>query len=344
MRHIFLTDLFAGFESRGLSYCISRNAQETFEDTGSDLDLVVCRKDLDRAEVIIRGVSNTHGFRFIYKVEFTNRCMLFWSPVGGFVRIDIEPCIRWRFFEVISAEELLSSRRYVKGLSVPSAAGEVAVISSKVAWMKQLSERYSRRLDELEAELVNAPEDQSSRKARELMKLAKAKPRCLRVFFVKRILSRPQAWPRFLHTLAWDLLRFGYRLLRPSGLHVRVESDYAIEWPKLLSHLSLAYPTAKTYHYRLGEGSMFSALRTLFRAGLVLEECHQNCPASKKRASSVSWYARSGFRVGIRCPNSGAIQFSHEKSGESEVYAIDSAEISKRFADFVGRVLSKDAL
>jgi hypothetical protein len=71
----FLSALFDAFDCKGICYCISRNASETFENTGSDIDLVVSRSDLKQATFLCNEVATSHGYRLALRTRFTNLCL-----------------------------------------------------------------------------------------------------------------------------------------------------------------------------------------------------------------------------------------------------------------------------
>jgi thymidylate kinase len=336
----FLSALFAEFEAREIAYCISRNAGETFANTGSDVDLVVSPADLKTAERMCGEVAGKNGYRLAMRTRFTNLCLLFWSPVADFVRIDIEPGVRWKIFPVVSARQLLADRKREGGLFVPSALGEALVLSAKVAWMGKLSERYAGRLKALSEEtgdFLHAGED-----ARKIIDLAwEGDSAGLRRWLAKRTLGRPSRWPGLAAAILDDLTRVLSRLLRPPGVHVRFHGGQALDWNELSRHLQMGFPAQKASVFK-DKPALKRAFSSLFRGGLVLEQKLSQGSVSTPRPGGSAWrMAAAGNRIAIFRPGNGRIYLAHEASGLMAEHEDTPGQVELQIADFIGEAMAQ---
>ena len=310
----FLSALFAEFDAGEIAYCISRNAGETFANTGSDVDLVVSPSDLKSTERVCRDIAAANGYRLAMRTRFTNLCLLFWSPNADFVRIDIEPGVRWKLFPVVTASELLADRKHEGSLFVPSALGEALVLSAKVAWMGKLSERYGKRLEVLSEEtgdFLHADEG-----ARKIIGFAQdSDSDGLRRWLVMRTLARPSRWPGLAAALMDDFKRVLSRILRPPGVHVCFHGTQALDWDVLSRHLQMGFPVQKASVFD-HKPALKRAFCSLFRGGLVLEQKLARESVSAPRPGGPAWrMAAAGNRISIFRPGNGKLYLAHEASG-----------------------------
>lgn len=336
----FLSALFAEFETAGIAYCISRNAGETFENSGSDVDLVVAPADLESAERVCREVAGNNGYRLAMRTRFTNLCLLFWSPVADFVRIDIEPGVRWKIFPVVTARELLADRKREGALFVPSALGEALVLSAKVAWMGKLSERYSKRLEALDAETGGFPD--ADEDAGKIIGLAgKGDSAGLRSWLTKRTLGNPTRWPGLAAAILDDFTRVLSRILRPPGVHVRFHATQALDWNELSRHLQMGFPAQKASVFK-DKPALKRAFSSLFRGGLVLEQKLSQGSVSAPRPDGPAWrMAAAGNRIFIFRPGNGRIYLAHEASGLMAEHEDTPGQVELRVADFIGEAMAQ---
>lgn len=336
----FLSELFAGFERAGLRYCISRNAAETFENTGSDVDLVVAASELKAAEHLCGEVAGKHGYRLAMRTRFTNLCLLFWRSGADFVRIDIEPGVRWKMFPVVSASALLADRQCEGGLFVPSALGEALVLAAKVAWMGRLSERYGKRLEALVGESGGFPG--ADEDARKIIGLARAGDSArLRRCLVMRTLGRPSRWPALAAALRDDFTRVLGRILRPPGVHVRCHGVQALDWGELSGRLQMGFPVQKASVFN-DQPAAKRAFSSLFRGGLVLEQKVSGSPVKPPRPGGWVWcLAAAGNRISIFRPGNGRVYLAHEASGLMAEHEDRPGEVELRVADFIGEAMAQ---
>ena len=336
----FLSALFAEFDAQGIAYCISRNAEETFANTGSDVDLVVAPADLESAERVCREVAGRNGYRLAMRTRFTNLCLLFWSPTADFVRIDIEPGVRWKVFPVVTARELLADRKREGGLFVPSALGEALVLSAKVAWMGRLSERYARRLETLREEIggfTDAGED-----AKKIIDLAwEGDSAELRRWLIMLTLAHPSLWPGLAAAILDDSRCVLSRLLRPPGVHVRFHGTQALDWDELSRHLQMGFPVQKASVFK-DKPDTKRAFSSLFRGGLVLEKKLTHGSVSAPRPGGPAWcMAAAGNRISIFRPGNGRIYLAHEASGLMAEHEDTPGQVELQVADFIGEAMAQ---
>jgi hypothetical protein len=336
----FLSDLFAAFESAGIPYCISRNAAEIFENTGSDVDLVVSPADLKSAERLCREVAGKNGYRLALRTRFTNLCLLFWTHTADFVRIDIEPGVRWKLFPVVSARELLENRKREGSFFVPSAIGEAMVLAAKVAWMGKLSERYGQRLETLHRETGGFPD--ADEDARKIIGFArKGDSAGLRRWLLMRALARPSRWPRLAANLLDDFTRVSNRVFRPPGVHVSFHGTQVLDWDVLSQHLQMGFPVQKASIYHNKPASK-RACSSLFRGGLVLEQKLLLGSLCAPRPGGLAWrMAAAGNRISIYRPGNGRIYLAHEASGLMAEQEDLPGHAELQVADFIGEAMAQ---
>ncbi len=336
----FLTALFTEFEVAGIAYCISRNAAEIFANTGSDVDLVVSPSSLKTAARVCGEVAGKHGYRLAMRTRFTNLCLLFWSPDADFVRIDIEPGVRWKLFSVVSACELLADRKRDGSLSVPSATGEAMVLAAKVAWMGKLSKRYAERLKALHEEASGFTE--ASDDAKKIIHYTwEGNVIELRRWLVMRTLGRPSRWTGLIAFLVDDFKRIIIRILRPPGVYVRFHGTKALDWATLTRYLQMGFPTQKASVFT-NKSALKRAFPSLFRGGLVLEQKLSRGTANAPLSGGPGWrMAAAGNRISIFRPGNGRIYLAHEASGLMAEHEDTPGEVELRVADFIGESMAQ---
>jgi thymidylate kinase len=336
----FLSALFAEFDRAQIPYCISRNAGETFANTGSDVDLVVSPADLKTAARVCTEVAGKNGYRLAMRTRFTNLCLLFWSPTADFVRIDIEPGVRWKLFSMVSASELLADRERADQLFVPSPTGEAMVLAAKVAWMGKLSERYARRLKALHEETGGVSD--ASEDARKIIDLAwEGNSAGLRRCLIMRTLTRPSRWAVLVASMLYDFKRVLSRILRPPGVHVRFHGGQALDWDALSRYLEMGFPVQKASVFTDGLDTK-RAFSSLFRGGIVLEQMLTRESASAPRPSGPAWrMAAGGNRISIFRPGNGKLYLAHEASGLMAELEDLLGQVELQVADFIGEAMAQ---
>ena len=148
-RREFLSAFFASLDANGVRFCVQRNYDALFEDGPCDIDLLVSRLSLARFRKCLRAAAAAHGFRLVHAARFVNFSEVFWHPEAGFVRIDFETEVRWRFFNQLSAREILDARVRRENFYVPDARHESVILFVAALWRGMVSERYRARLAQL---------------------------------------------------------------------------------------------------------------------------------------------------------------------------------------------------
>ena len=315
-RNIFLTKLFEGLHDAGIEYCVSRNASETFENTVSDLDILVSPANGKTTEDLCISIAKQTGYHLALKTHFSNLCLLFWSSSADFVRIDIEGDLRWRIFPVISAENVLKGRRKQDLQWVPSPVAESLVLASTIACANKLSPRYKKRLDVLWDEIETGPAGVISEENRKIITLARGgETRKLRRFLIRRARMSTFGWIAMCRATLEDLVRFSRRMLQPPGYRIRLQGPDWIDMHKVASYLALAFPAGKSYSFS-GNGSRLKILLSLFRGGLVVEKSACPTPPLPERSGLLGGRnSRSQNRVSAFRPTKSMQFILHEDSG-----------------------------
>jgi len=148
-RRKFLTTFFASLEANGVRYCILRNYDDLYGDASTDVDMIVSPYSLQRFERCLRESAEHAGFHFVHAARYVNYSYVFWNSIVGFLRVDFETEVRWRFFTVLTPREVLDARRRFAEFFVPHPEHESAVLFVAATWRGLMSDRYRRQLTAL---------------------------------------------------------------------------------------------------------------------------------------------------------------------------------------------------
>src|SRR5262249_1598162 len=110
-RKAFLSALFKSLELNGVPYCVLRNYEAIYEDTGSDIDLAVEPEDIKRLTQSLEEAGRASGFSFVQRAWYINYSFVYRHETAGFLRIDFETEVRWRIFPVLTAKSVIGLRR-----------------------------------------------------------------------------------------------------------------------------------------------------------------------------------------------------------------------------------------
>jgi len=289
----FLRQVIQKLDASGIAWCCLRNHKEMFEDSRSDVDLMVLREDIPLFESLLEESCRETGSCLAQEASYLNFSRTYFTPASQWVRIDYESEIRWRVFPVLRARSVLLRRVRRDGLWVASAPDEAVVLWIAALFRHSLSDRYRLRLQELAAEMPDSlPE--TLKVCREalgglgprLWKMQQASfagvdfgslwldfKWALRL----RMVSSFSRTKDFFAYLAYDLARGLHRIIHPRGFFVAVESS---SWTHaqsigLLWKFDRVFPVAKSIFFppgttRLSLGQRARTAFTLFRGGLVL--------------------------------------------------------------------------
>lgn len=342
-QNIFLSSLFKAFDLEGLSYCVSRNADEIFSNSDSDVDLVVEPGDEKAAARVCIGCARENGYDLALTTRFANLCLLFWSATGGFIRIDIDNGIRWRIFPVIPAVGLLRERRRDGAIFVPSAVGEALVLTANVAWRGELSARYRSRLNVLWNELRTDSAKQPAGDAIEWIALARAADiRGLKRRLIANTLKNPGCWPATVGALITDATRFLKRTACAPGYYLSFRGSKALDWERLASHLKLAFPAQKSHRFQQ-RANPIRILSSLFRGGLVLEErLDSNDPPLPPADRPYRYLGAAANHLSVFRPGNGRLYLLHEDSGMMLEQDESAADPESQVADFIGKAMARN--
>ncbi|MFM7183047.1 MAG: hypothetical protein ACKO2G_16510 [Verrucomicrobiales bacterium] len=250
-----------------MKYCISRNADEIFGSTKSDVDLVVQPEAMADIEKLLDIEAQLHGYRQIARIEFTNLCLVYWAPGSELVRIDLDGELRWYCFEIADALTLLEGAAERDGVAVISLRSEWFVMADRLAWQGSLPPRYKNRVAQLLQEEEKLPDPQGSNFRKFLNR---EDSRGLRRYLIFRTLFSPRMNIRAVCHGWHDFGRVIRRFLSPPGVFLRVTgAGDMVDWNELFGKMSMAFPEAKCV--RLG-ASPLRGLIGLFRGGLVVAD------------------------------------------------------------------------
>lgn len=263
----FLRDLFSSLNQANIPYCVSRNVMEIFQDTSSDIDLIVPNSSTRQVETLCEDIAKRHSFQRIARIQFTNLCLVYWSAADGFVRLDLDTELRWSICEIATSTELLTGRYMQNGVMVIAPKAELWVMADRLVWMKGFTPRYAQRVREL---LSNtSPFDTYSTLTPSVTSLLQQEDFSgLRRFLVKRLLRSPQYWIKGIRYFYRDLRRFVERMIAPPGVLIQDSSPPSgLDWLSVFQCMSLAFPLKKSV---LSDKSFTKIVKALFRGGIAV--------------------------------------------------------------------------
>ena len=313
----FLRQVTQKLDASGIAWCCLRNHKEMFEDSRSDVDLMVLPEDIPLFESLLEESCRETGTRLAQEASYLNFSRTYFTPAGQWVRIDYESEIRWRIFPVLRARSVLFRRVRRDGLWVASAPDEAVVLWIAALFRHSLSDRYRLRLRELGAEMQDSlPESlEVYREAfgglgPRLWKMQQASfagvdfgPLWLDFKWTlgSRLFSSFSRAKDFFSYLAYDLARVLRRVIHPRGFFVTVESS---SWGHAQSigflwKLDRIFPVAKSLYFPSGTArlSLVQKARTaltLFRGGLVLRPILPGGQILLPRRSRALWIRSAG--------------------------------------------------
>ena len=336
-RRDFLVHLFCLLDERQIPYCVLRNHNQVFDDAGSDVDLLTAEGRVEDLVAACSLAGKATNYVQVQRTRFVNHSLVFWD--GGaaeenFVRIDVDTEIRWRHFHVLTAEEVLSSRRRFESFYVPDAAHEAVIVLTQAMWQGKLSERYARRLGELRPQLTD--ENVSRRQFDAafglpdnlLADLNNSGPIArIRNATRRSCFLRPTKGLCSLGHALTDLRRLFVRRNSPPGLFVRLIGAKKTFAEELCVRLSVLFPTSKNL---ITEGRMShdAHRETLFKGGLAVEIL----PDVPKPASFLRHdWPKPDRSFGVVCDAAGNAEFIHIGTG----FPQSSEATAERLANYI---------
>lgn len=148
-RVVFLKTCMRLFSERGLSFCISRNADEFWLDGESDIDLVILPQQRKSIEMALVESASLSGYQVVSRTWFECLCLTFYSPGNPIVRIDLDDGFRWRWRIIRSAKYTLRDLRVENGLPFPCAVEEGIVLVFKALEAGYLKDAYREQLQKI---------------------------------------------------------------------------------------------------------------------------------------------------------------------------------------------------
>ena len=339
-RRELLTHLFRLLEERHLPYCVLRNYHNLFTDPSSDVDLLT---EPGCATAVIgccleAGVLAGHSL--VQRTRFVNHSLVLWNGADDFTRLDIDTEKRWRRCHLLTARQILQQRQRFTSFYIPDPRHEVVILLTQALWQKQLSERYTARLRELDqqipdkASLVAVLGEAFGRRENLLLQLADPTlPARLRGAVRHSVRRQPARAARSLGYLVADALRLLARLKSPPGIVVRTVAVGDADEKALRSKLAVLFPASKAAHSQ-GPSTRAVIRKTLFKGGLLIE----SFPVADKpaRVFRDGWRSPERSFAATREPD-GTAHFLHIGTGSMR----SSQDFAGGGADFIGTTLAR---
>lgn len=276
-RRELLTRLFHLLEQRQLPYCVLRNYDRLFEEQTSDVDLLTLPAQAAIVLGTVREAARQTDFALVQQARFVNHSLVFWNRAEGFVRIDVDTEKRWKRFHLLTAAQILATRRRRENFYIPAADHEAVIVLTQALWQGQLSERYAGRLEHLRPELSASPQVNDTFAAafgwrdNLLGKITDPDlPRQLRRTVTNSVFRQPGKALRSLGYVSKDALRLIGRRTRPPGVFIRMIGVNAPVAEALAEKLAILFPIKKSATTR-GVMSAAEQQRILFKGGLAIE-------------------------------------------------------------------------
>lgn len=338
-RRELLTRLFQLLEQRQIPYCVLRNYDRLFEEQTSDVDLLTLPAQAAGVLTLAREAARLTGFALVQQARFVNHSLVFWNGAAGFVRIDVDTEKRWKRFHLLTAAQILATRRRRENFYIPAAAHEAVIVLTQALWQGQLSERYAGRLEQLRSELDATPQVADTFatafgwRDNLLTKLADpALPQQLRRAVTRSVYRQPG---KALHSLGYvmkDALRLFGRHTHPPGVFIRMIGVSAPVAEALIEKLSILFPVKKSATVR-GVMSAEEQQRILFKGGLAIELLP---PVPKPATLLRRDWPDLPHSFAVVADADGAMHFIHVGSG-----LIASGADAAGWAQFICRHLAK---
>ena len=299
-RRDFLSALFRILDEKKVPYCVLRNYQNIYEDLNSDVDLAVEPEHVLACKECLAAAAAESGHHFVLRARYVNFSYVYWHPEGGFLRIDVETEVRWRFFPVLTSKSVILLRRKEGAFYIPHPRHESAIIWVAAIWREYLSERYRLQLARLYQRLANPQELERTFRAcfgrigTELAKYQASLPdevpdrqicRAARWSIIRNAWrDRPSRRALFTHFLQ-DMGRVWERLRQPPGISVLYASSASLarDLKDFFDRIKFLYPAQKSETHlfdlspaegpaivKLGVWLRARRLYALFKGGLFM--------------------------------------------------------------------------
>ena len=281
-RRELLTHLFRLLDERQIPWCVLRNYNSLFDDSSSDVDLLTEPARTAAVIACCLEAAKLAGQSLVQRTRFVNHSLVFWNRAECFTRIDIDTEKRWRRFHLLTAAQVLNSRKRLSnpdGTSffVPDIRHEAVVILTQAMWQGILSDRYAQRLLDIRSQTNDY--EQLCDVFRQAFGvrgnlLARVDDPDL-VNYLQRAARRdcflrPHKIGHSIRYIFKDITRFLSRKRALPGLLVKLIGMPADTGRNLAKRLAILFPLKKNLIVD-GRASPASRRHTLFRGGMVVE-------------------------------------------------------------------------
>lgn len=145
-----LTLLFTEWRASEIPYIVLRNYDELPQQIGNDLDILVCADHRSLAEHAIIKVARTLGYTLANRAEFSPVSLFFSNPENcQQVQVDLFTNLRWRGFDILRPEALLTSRRSRGVFFIPQPIHEASLnLLTRLLYHGYVKEKYKPQIKE----------------------------------------------------------------------------------------------------------------------------------------------------------------------------------------------------
>jgi thymidylate kinase len=103
--------VFGAWHASGIRFVVLRNYEGLPHTTSHDVDVLLPRQDLGRAERLLIEAARTTGFRLSNRARFSPICLFFFHPeTGTQTQFDLFYTLEWRGFPLLDATSVINWR------------------------------------------------------------------------------------------------------------------------------------------------------------------------------------------------------------------------------------------
>lgn len=123
-----LTAAFAAWQRAGLPFVVLRNYENLPASTTNDIDILIAPRHKQEAEALLIRAAASAGWRLHNRAQFSPVSLFFYeSATLQQIQIDLFFSLKWRGFDMLSANEVLAEHRPRGEFAIPSARHEAVL-------------------------------------------------------------------------------------------------------------------------------------------------------------------------------------------------------------------------
>lgn len=139
-----VSTLFQEWKMANVNFVVLRNYKKLPDYIGNDIDILISIESFPSAQKILLTVSNQLGFNLHHRAEFSPVCLfMIHAPTGFQVHFDLFTSLKWRFFDILSSDEVLRNQSWFKGIPIPQSVHEATLnLLTSLFFQGYVKDRY----------------------------------------------------------------------------------------------------------------------------------------------------------------------------------------------------------